>query len=299
MSTTLEDFTLIKLLGDGYSGSVMLAKETCNSDPIALKFPSPEKLKKSPKIVQMLLREYNTLSKITHPNIVKPVKYLESATLLREKGKGAFEVPCLALELVPNGEVYELISSKGCMSHEITLYLFSQLMKTIEYIHSCGYSHGDIKPENMLLDSEFSLKLIDFAFSRPLESCEGQVNGTPGYLAPEIYSKKSYDLAKADVFAAGVVLFVIARGMPPFNESHSQDFHFRALSQYPDQFWKYHFSKAPNGLNSREFVELITKMLCFDPVKRFSVEQVLAHPFMATPFDEEKARRSLKAMKGL
>lgn len=299
MPSTLGDYTLLKQLGDGYSGSVMLAKDPRESQPVALKFPSPEKLKKSPKIAEMLLREYTVLAKMDHPNIVKPLKYQESAVLLRLKGKSPAEVPFLALELVPNGEVYDLVSSRGALTQEVVLYLFTQMMETISYIHSRGYSHGDIKLENLLLDGDFNLKIIDFAFSHPLESPESQINGTPGYLAPEIYSKKCRDLSKADVFSAGVVLFVLARGMPPFNESHSQDLHFRALSQFPDQFWKYHQSKSPNGLYSPQFAELISKMLFFDPQKRCSVEEVLSHPFTTTPFDRERARRSLKAMKEL
>ena len=87
-------------------------------------------------------------------------------------------------------------------------------------MHAKGFAHRDIKPENLLLGKDYILKLADFGFSCPLKGKDksGILHtklGTQGYMAPEVY-KKNYVGTKADIFSAGVILFIMYAGNPPF-----------------------------------------------------------------------------------
>ena len=88
-------------------------------------------------------------------------------------------------------------------------------------MHDSDVCHRDIKLENLLLDQNFNLKVSDLGFSTNLKGHQGNsllytCKGTPGYMAPELFTSKGYNGELADVFALGVVLFALVMGRPPF-----------------------------------------------------------------------------------
>jgi len=93
--------------------------------------------------------------------------------------------------------------------------------------------HRDIKPENILLDKDFNIKLCDFGFAHSLEGREGKntlktVCGTESYMAPEIFLDKKYNGSVVDLFASGIVLFIMMAGTPPFSKADPvKDPHYR------------------------------------------------------------------------
>jgi serine/threonine protein kinase len=97
------------------------------------------------------------------------------------------------------------------------------LASALDYIHKKGIAHRDLKPENLLLDMNFNLKLADFGLACQNEKRLNTFAGTLTYMAPEILEKKQYDGAKADIFSAGVILFFMATGRPPFRVASKQD----------------------------------------------------------------------------
>ena len=88
-------------------------------------------------------------------------------------------------------------------------------MEALKYMAIQGISHRDLKPENLLLDNDFNLKIGDFGFSTT-EIISTTKKGTPGYMSPEIHLGEKYNGTQADVFAAGVILFIMVSGHPPF-----------------------------------------------------------------------------------
>ena len=132
------------------------------------------------------------------------------------------------------------------------------------------------------------LKIADFGFAAPTEGRDGKgflttKLGTRGYMAPELYTKQPYDGARVDVFSAGVILFCMLSGHPPFTEAIAADPFYKSLvGGRADIFWKYHSKSKPNGeaFYSEEFRDLVASMLALKPTERPSINTILDHPWM-------------------
>ena len=156
-------------------------------------------------------------------------------------------------------------------------------MNGLYYMHKKGFAHRDLKPENLLLSNDFILKIADFGFSTILEGKDqsGILHtnlGSEGYKAPEVV-KKSYIGTQIDIFAAGVILFIMLKGSPPFASTNPND---RVYSLIKDKnykhFWALHSKKNPK-LFTDAFKDLFIKMVCYDPSERLSIEEIAGHPW--------------------
>ena len=97
-------------------------------------------------------------------------------------------------------------------------------------MHQAGVCHRDLKLENLVLDSDFNLKLIDFGFACSLSGSSGngfceasEKVGTQGFIAPEIMMECSYQPTVADIFSLGVIIFIMCTGVQPFRDAHTSD----------------------------------------------------------------------------
>lgn len=294
---SIGEFSLVREIGDGFSGSVVLGNCSRSGRQVALKLPSQGKLAGSSKIPKMFAHEFEILKVLRHPRIVEPIDYSPRAQFFSNGQGEQVWTPFLALELVPNGEICALLCEKGRLSEETSRFYFLQLIEGLQYIHSQGFAHRDIKPENMMFDANFDLKLIDFAFATPLGATTSSVVGTPGYIAPEMYTQPSYDPSASDIFAAGVVLFIMAKGAPPFNEARRSDPHFVGFCKNRARFWEGQFKKDSEMPRSQEFVDLIDRMLEPDPSKRITIPQILQHSYLASPPNSQKAKDEIRSLK--
>ncbi|CAM6000187.1 unnamed protein product [Sphagnum balticum] len=159
------------------------------------------------------------------------------------------------------------------------------MMNGLHYMHDTGYAHRDIKPENILLSHTFILKLADFGFSCLIKGKDGSgvlktKLGTEGYMAPEIPSKK-YEGKSVDIFAAGVILFIMYAGNPPFEKASPTDPYYKIIKEKKyEVFWKAHSRKRPNGFFSESFKNLFVRMVAFDPSERPKITEIAVHPWV-------------------
>jgi serine/threonine protein kinase len=159
------------------------------------------------------------------------------------------------------------------------------MMNGLHYLHQKGFAHRDIKPENILLSKAFLLKIADFGFSAALRGKDGSgilktKLGTEGYMAPEIPNKK-YEGKSVDVFAAGVILFIMYAGNPPFEKATPSDPYYKILKEKKfDIFWKAHSRKRPADFFSETFKNLFVQLVAFEPTERLTIEQISVHPWI-------------------
>ena len=207
--SSLEEFTLGKLIGTGAYASVKSAVSKTEGKKFALKIYEKYRLT-DPSKKKNVGREIEILKKLDHPNIVKMFEVIETPKQLH-----------LVLEFVPGGSLGAFLKKKPGRRLEESecRAIFRQLVLALEYIHSQKVTHRDLKLENLLMDKENSVvKVIDFGFSTCF-SHEKKVKlfcGTPTYMAPEIVMRKEYSGPPADIWALGVLLFVMLSGCFPF-----------------------------------------------------------------------------------
>ena len=133
-------------------------------------------------------------------------------------------------------------------------------------MQSMQICHRDLKLENIMIDNHNNLKFIDLGFARDYESKDflHTFVGTKMYMAPEIF-KENYQGDKADLWALGVILYMIYACLPPFMEANERDPNYHDLITRPKIFWRKKEAKKPSGFFSEDFKDLMTKMLAEKP----------------------------------
>lgn len=228
--------------------------------------------------LDLIATEVRTMSMLDHPNLVKLYEYSEKGVIEKANGKN-IPVLYLILELITGGELFDYIAVSGSFTDKVARHYFRQLIEALEFMHSKGFAHRDIKAENILLDSNHNLKLADFGFSTPLVGKDGSgilrtAKGTEGYMAPEILAQEPYSGEKADLFATGVLLFIMIAQHPPFRKASHRDSFYKLFCQHNDLFWNKMAHGKPVNIFPPELRELINGLLASDATKRPSIDEI-------------------------
>lgn len=206
-------------------------------------------------------REIKILQRLEHPNIVRIMDVVETnnhVNIVMEYISGVSLASFLKGQ--PNGRVCEKDARK----------IFRSLVDGMAYLHSQSVSHRDIKLENVLLDSKLTPKLIDFGFATCTLDKVKLFCGTPSYMAPEIVLKTEYHGEPADVWALGVLLYVLLTGIFPFKGQTDKELYKKIVtSDYPPM----------EGISSQA-MSIISQMLTVDVGKRITAAQVLENEWI-------------------
>ncbi|XP_076232826.1 uncharacterized protein LOC143178189 [Calliopsis andreniformis] len=220
----------------------------------------------------MLASEVAILRQVCHPNIISLIAEQETTDQL-----------FLVMELVKGGDLFDAIAAATKFSEAEASVMIGHLTSALAYLHSHHIAHRDVKPENLLVEMDGShvrcLKLGDFGLAQIVREPLYTVCGTPTYVAPEILAETGYGL-KIDVWAAGVILYILLCGFPPFvsPENEQEELFERILSGH------YEFTSPYWDNISDSAKQLISNMLQAQPELRFSAEDVLDHPWLAQSF---------------
>lgn len=279
------DFEIKGLLGKGGFSTVLKAVDKDTKKKVALKLTFTDAYKNEIQkqvSMQQVHKEIKVMRVMQHPNIIRLLGYD-----LKSKYK---ERSCIVMvqELAPRRELFEYLMHSGTFSQELARTVFSQLCVGLETLHKKGITHRDLKPENVLFDSQFTLKIVDFGFATAFYKAGTArivktVLGTRGYMAPEIGNSEPYT-EKVDVFASGVILFILMSGFPPFRETVEKDWWWnKILSGRVNLFWLAHERKAPQFKKDSQVKDLISKMIAVNPDDRPTISEVRKHPWMKGP----------------
>ena len=199
----------------------------------------------TPDKLEKFMNEARLLSQFKNEHIVELIAVSTTGRLAKTAAPPR-PVVYYAMRHIQHGELLRPIIDTGRFSEQVARTLFLQLLQGIRKayytiglacLHDSGVAHRDIKPENLLLDENMSLVIADLGSaaicrtvgSTPIEFDTKTLVGSQEYNAPEINMDKRYFAPKADVFSAGVCLFVMVVGLPPFRVAANSDGLFSLL----------------------------------------------------------------------
>ncbi|XP_016335767.1 calcium/calmodulin-dependent protein kinase type II subunit gamma-like isoform X2 [Sinocyclocheilus anshuiensis] len=257
---------LYEELGKGAFSVVRRCVKKSTGQEYAAKIINTKKL--SARDHQKLEREARICRLLKHPNIVR----LHDS--ISEEG-----FHYLVFDLVTGGELFEDIVAREYYSEADASQCINQILESVNHIHQHDIVHRDLKPENLLLASKMkgaAVKLADFGLAIEVQGDQQAwfgFAGTPGYLSPEVLRKDPYG-KPVDIWACGVVLYILLVGYPPFwdEDQHKLYQQIKAGAyDFPSPEWD---TVTPEAKN------LINQMLTINPAKRITAEQALKHPWV-------------------
>jgi len=257
--TDLSYYQIGRSIGHGAFGKVNLALHVLSGHIVCIKSFNKKKNIFSWNKIKNEIKIMNKLRKSN--NIVKLFELFET--------KNHY---CLVMENVVGGNLLNAINKMNKIPEELAKIIFRQLITTLQYIHSNNIVHRDIKPDNILLDLDNTIKLCDFGVSKIIppgqlinDSC-----GTPAFIAPEILLDSPYNPYMTDIWSSGVVLYAMVTGFFPFRGINETQLHENIISGiYP----------KPKDL-SVELLDLLNQILNINPDKRISLEKILEHQWL-------------------
>ncbi|CAN6169303.1 unnamed protein product [Urochloa humidicola] len=255
-------YELGRTIGEGTFAKVRIAKNMETEEHVAIKIIDKAKVQKL-KLVEQIRREICTMKLIQHPNVVRLYEVMGSKTRIY-----------IVLEFIMGGELLDIVATSGRLKEDEARRYFQQLINAVDYCHSRGVYHRDLKLENLLLDINGNLKISDFGLSAISDQVKNDgllhtTCGTPNYVAPEVIDGKGYDGALADLWSCGVILFVLLAGYLPFEDDNIASLYKKiSEAQFTCPSW---FSAGAK--------RLITKILDPNPSTRIKVPQVLKDPW--------------------
>ena len=273
--SSVGDFDLRELLGEGQCGSVFRARQKSLDRYVALKILN-SRFAADPENVTRFQQEARATARFSHPHIVQGI---DAGS---DQGLHYF-----AMELVDGGSARALIdSAPGALAEDTALEISRQAAVGLTAAHAAGFVHRDVKPDNILLTREGVAKLADLGISQAVAHGGGEVEfwASPPYVAPEVILGHPAD-ARSDIYSLGATLFELLAGTPPF------------AAQAPDEIFRLHLNEpVPDVRAARpdvryETAALIHQMLAKDPVQRTSsaavVAEAIAHILQSRPEDSE------------
>ncbi|KAL5800529.1 hypothetical protein ACOSQ3_033610 [Xanthoceras sorbifolium] len=261
-----EFYSLGRKLGQGQFGTTFLCVEKETGKEYACKSMAKRKLL-TDEDVEDVRREIQIMHHLAgHPNVVSIKGAYEDAVAVQ-----------VVMELCAGGELFDRIIQRGHYTERKAAELTRTIVGVVEACHSLGVMHRDLKPENFLFisqDEDSLLKTIDFGLSiffKPGEKFSDVV-GSPYYVAPEVLRKRYGP--EADVWSAGVILYILLSGVPPFWAETEQGIFEQVLHGDLD------FSSDPWPSISESAKDIVRRMLVRDPRKRLTAHEVLCHPWV-------------------
>lgn len=254
--SSINQYKILKQIGQGGMGDVYLAEDTMNSNRLtAIKTIKSRIIEKEYSLNQFR-HEYEIMSRLWHPNLARVYDFGEL------EGVGLY----LAMEYVEGQDLTKLIQSHSEINFADTLAIMIDLLRVMEFVHSRNIVYCDIKPQNILYNSERTIKLIDFGLSDFRDSSDKIIKGTMAYMAPEILNKNGAD-TRSDIFSLGILFYQLLT-KKVFHADSSVN---SIINTYTSQN-SYHAVSNPvfDSIEDMALRMIIKKMCAFDPMQRFS-----------------------------
>jgi len=279
-------YELLAALGQGGMGAVYQARDPVLDRLVALKVVSP-KLLAEPDAIARFRREARAAAKLQHPNIVTIYELGEAQGTLY-----------IAMELLEGVDLSQAIHPVTRLPVEEKVRILAEVCRGLDYAHKRGVVHRDVKPANIRILTDGSVKVVDFGIAHMAGSTltqSGIVLGTPSYMAPEVIASGRVD-HRADVWSTGIVLYEVLTGTRPYDSPEFARVLYRIVHEPMPALDAQ--LKLPDGLP-----DILTRALTRDPAKRYQelaemgrdLQRVIGKGWRAdTPIPPETRQRAFE-----
>ena len=260
-----------KPLGKGAYGEVWKVTHENSKKVYCIKMMNKRDIYEQ-NLINQINKEISIMYNLNHPYSIKLYNHFEDNDKIY-----------LIMELATNGNLYNYIQSKKHQKNkniDIIKKIIIQTIEIIKYLHSSNIIYRDIKPENILLDKDFNIKLCDYGWASyftPGHSLNVYC-GTPEYVSPEVLKKLPYN-EKVDIWGIGVLIFELVFGYPPFS-SNLNTVRFNNIKEGKINW--------PENLEDGDLKDLIQKILKVNPKERISLDDIEKHPWLIDTYNKMK-----------
>jgi serine/threonine protein kinase len=217
INTTIGNYKIIKLIGEGGMASVYEAEHQLLGSRVAIKVLNPM-MSSNAQIKERFKNEAKIMASLDHPNILKVIDFDEKPQQLS-----------IVMEYLDGEDLNKKIKSKGALSEKEIVAIFTQSLSAFQYAHDKGIAHRDIKPSNIFILPDGTVKILDFGIAKLFGQSDeltqtGTQIGTPIYMSPEqVKADKSID-HRSDIYSLGVTLYYALNGKPPYDSTTTSQF---------------------------------------------------------------------------
>ena len=213
----LGDYKLLNSVARGGMSTIYAAKDKLSGEIHAIKVLSLSKTDKASYLLRFQ-REATITQRLNHPNIVRVFGVFSGTD-------GQTEVHFMAMELLQGHDLFEIVNADGPLPCRKAVEFIRQAALGLEYAHNAGLVHRDIKPGNLFLSDDQTVRILDLGLAQDFDSEENltrdfneRVLGTADYLAPEQAADSHTVDTRADIYSLGCSLYFLLTGQPPFTE---------------------------------------------------------------------------------
>lgn len=216
MIRKVRDYKIVSKIGEGGMGTVYLADDIMLERKVAVKVLSPL-LTKDKQFTERFRHEAKVQASLIHPNIVGLYNFFQED-----------DTYCMVMEYVDGDTLKHIISNTGPVPEQRAIWILSQMLEAVGFAHKKGIIHRDIKPGNILIGKDDTVKILDFGIAKILQekglTKTGTKMGTIYYMSPEqIKALKDID-HRTDIYSLGVTFYEMLSGRVPFNVDTDSDF---------------------------------------------------------------------------
>lgn len=249
-------YRIIKQVGKGAFGVVVLVEDTVVCDQFILKFLNPL-VANDQNVIKRFTHELRYSRKITHPNVIRIYDFITHGNNY-----------AISMEYFPSHSLtYEI--NRGIVSEQTrALKMLRQICSGMAAAQKVSVVHRDLKPGNILVNKHDQIKIVDFGLAAAASKAEGRLTktgilvGTPSYMAPEQVRSKSID-SRTDIYSLGIIMYEIFTGKPPYSGEDSMGIMFQHVEGN---------AVPPRQLNSEishSLERIILKAIAVEPTDRY------------------------------
>ena len=285
------DFEIIKVIGRGFVGKIILVKYKKDGKYYAMKMMRKDQII-SQELENNILLEKNIL-------IEAQCEFILSLSFFFQTPERLYFIT----PFIPGGDLYHKLKTDIFFTEELTKFYSAQIAIALQYLHDLGIAYRDLKPENILIDADGYIKLCDFGASIRLHGTEKDQNfaGSPEYASPEIINFKGHTVM-SDWWSFGILIYEMLYGKTPFfsmDKDRMYDLITTGGISYPTYLNLEDNEESLEYNVSEEAKDLIKKLLEKDPGARLGregLEEIKNHPFFYYVNFDEIQKKRIKAL---